>query len=58
MLFGGKPLTGHSIPDVYGAFEPTAVFVPLEQVCAQHGQGVLVCVPLCWGACASANMCW
>ena len=31
LLFGGKPLTGHTIPGVYGAIEPTAVFVPLEQ---------------------------
>jgi len=31
VLFGGKPLTGHSIPEVYGAVEPTAVFVPLEE---------------------------
>jgi 1-pyrroline-5-carboxylate dehydrogenase len=29
--FGGKPLTNHSIPDVYGAYEPTAVEVPLDQ---------------------------
>lgn len=32
MAFGGKPLTGHSIPEVYGAIEPTAVFVPIEQL--------------------------
>lgn len=25
LLFGGKELTGHTIPEVYGAFEPTAV---------------------------------
>lgn len=30
--FGGKPLTNHSIPDVYGAMEPTAVFVPLKEI--------------------------
>lgn len=30
--FGGKPLTNHTIPDVYGAMEPTAVFVPLKEV--------------------------
>ena len=30
--FGGKPLTGHSIPSCYGSFEPTAVYVPLEQI--------------------------
>eukprot|EP00854_Cymbomonas_tetramitiformis_P009938 gene9938-11769_t len=32
LLFGGKALTGHSIPDSYGAIEPTAVFVPLEEL--------------------------
>ena len=32
MAFGGKPLHGHSIPEVYGAIEPTAVFVPIEQL--------------------------
>lgn len=32
VLFGGRRLTGHTIPAVYGAFEPTAVFVPLEQI--------------------------
>lgn len=30
--FGGNRLTGHSIPPCYGSFEPTAVYVPLEQV--------------------------
>ena len=32
VLFGGKPLEGHSIPSVYGSFEPTAVYVPLSEV--------------------------
>jgi hypothetical protein len=32
LLFGGKPLEGHAIPDVYGALHPTAVFVPLDQI--------------------------
>ena len=31
-MFGGKPLQGHSIPPVYGAIEPTAVFVPLQSI--------------------------
>lgn len=31
LLFGGQPLTGHSIPSQYGAIQPTAVYVPLEQ---------------------------
>lgn len=35
MLFGGKPLSSEgaeNIPAVYGAWEPTAVFVPLEEM--------------------------
>jgi len=30
LVFGGKALTGHSIPECYGAVEPTAVFIPLK----------------------------
>ena len=30
--FGGKRLNGHSIPPCYGSFEPTAVYIPLEQI--------------------------
>ena len=30
--FGGKPLELHSIPECYGAMEPTAVFVPLKEI--------------------------
>mmetsp|Transcript_9512 Transcript_9512/g.28349 ORF Transcript_9512/g.28349 Transcript_9512/m.28349 type:complete len:571 (+) Transcript_9512:220-1932(+) len=32
VLWGGKELEGHRIPDIYGAVEPTAVFVPLEEM--------------------------
>lgn len=34
MLFGGKPLGGDAskIPSIYGAWEPTAVFVPLKEL--------------------------
>jgi 1-pyrroline-5-carboxylate dehydrogenase len=32
ILFGGKELVDHNIPERYGAVEPTAVFVPLEQM--------------------------
>jgi 1-pyrroline-5-carboxylate dehydrogenase len=32
ILFGGKPLTHHNIPECYGAIEPTAVFVPIRQI--------------------------
>lgn len=31
MCFGGKRLEKHSIPSIYGSFEPTAIFVPLDQ---------------------------
>lgn len=30
ILWGGKPLTGHSIPPQYGSFEPTAIYIPLK----------------------------
>jgi len=30
LAFGGKPLVGHSVPCCYGAFEPTAVRVPID----------------------------
>jgi 1-pyrroline-5-carboxylate dehydrogenase len=30
--FGGKELTGHSIPAVYGSYEPTAVYVPIQEM--------------------------
>ncbi|HET6630085.1 MAG TPA: aldehyde dehydrogenase family protein [Woeseiaceae bacterium] len=32
LLFGGKLLDGHTIPDRYGAMEPTAVQVPLSSI--------------------------
>lgn len=32
LLFGGKPLTGHEIPSEYGAYEPTAVNIPFEEI--------------------------
>ena len=32
LLFGGKELAEHNIPKKYGAIEPTAVFVPLDQL--------------------------
>jgi 1-pyrroline-5-carboxylate dehydrogenase len=30
LLWGGKPLLDHTIPECYGAIQPTAVFVPLQ----------------------------
>ncbi len=33
LLFGGKPIVGkHNIPECYGSYEPTAVFVPLNRL--------------------------
>eukprot|EP00560_Eucampia_antarctica_P001527 CAMPEP_0197833422 /NCGR_PEP_ID=MMETSP1437-20131217/18990_1 /TAXON_ID=49252 ORGANISM="Eucampia antarctica, Strain CCMP1452" /NCGR_SAMPLE_ID=MMETSP1437 /ASSEMBLY_ACC=CAM_ASM_001096 /LENGTH=489 /DNA_ID=CAMNT_0043437481 /DNA_START=291 /DNA_END=1760 /DNA_ORIENTATION=+ len=32
LLFGGKEIENHDIPDVYGAIQPTAVFVPLKEM--------------------------
>lgn len=32
LLFGGEPLENHSIPPIYGALKPTAVYVPLEEL--------------------------
>ena len=36
LLFGGRPLIGHTIPDVYGAYEPTAIQVPLTALATEH----------------------
>lgn len=38
LAFGGKPLTGHSIPSCYGAWEPTAVRVPIEAIAPSAGE--------------------
>jgi len=40
VLFGGKELANHKIPKKYGALEPTAVFVPLEQLLTEEHFGV------------------
>lgn len=32
VMWGGQLLKGHRIPDCYGAWEPTAVYVPLEVI--------------------------
>eukprot|EP00039_Didymoeca_costata_P011502 m.161989 g.161989 ORF g.161989 m.161989 type:complete len:550 (-) comp15195_c0_seq1:4663-6312(-) len=32
IMFGGKRLQGHSIPDRFGSFEPTAIFIPLKEI--------------------------
>ena len=36
LLFGGKPLSNHSIPECYGAYEPTAVDVPVAALGPDH----------------------
>jgi 1-pyrroline-5-carboxylate dehydrogenase len=32
LMWGGKELANHKIPEKYGALEPTAVYVPLDQL--------------------------
>lgn len=32
LLFGGKELSNHNIPECYGAVEPTAIYVPLKEM--------------------------
>lgn len=32
LVTGGKELTNHDVPSIYGAVEPTAVYVPLEEM--------------------------
>lgn len=39
LMFGGKELDNHSIPEVYGAVEPTAVFVPLREMLKDENFG-------------------
>ena len=36
LLFGGKTLEGHNIPDCYGAYKATAVQVPLDAVAGEY----------------------
>lgn len=40
LLFGGKALTGHDIPNRYGAMMPTAVQVPLDALSGEHFERV------------------
>nr|QCI61343.1 Aldehyde dehydrogenase [Crocus sativus] len=32
LLFGGEPLSNHSIPKIYGAMKPTAIFIPIDEM--------------------------
>ncbi len=36
LLFGGRPLEDHRVPDCYGTLEPTAVEVPLAAFAGEH----------------------
>ena len=36
LLFGGTELTDHNIPDVFGAYQPTAIRAPLAAMCGDH----------------------
>jgi 1-pyrroline-5-carboxylate dehydrogenase len=36
LLFGGEPLQDHSIPDCYGAYQATAIEVPLTALAGDH----------------------
>ena len=36
LLFGGRALEGHDIPECYGAYQPTAVQVPLPEAAGDH----------------------
>jgi len=36
LLFGGEVLQGHSIPECYGAYQPTAVEVPVEAIAGDN----------------------
>ncbi len=36
LLFGGEPLTNHAIPDCFGAWQPTAICVPLDAISGDH----------------------
>lgn len=46
LAFGGTPLTGHSIPDCYGAMPPTAVYVPIETIMASDANFALATTEL------------
>lgn len=40
LAFGGKELEGHATPEQYGMIEPTAVFVPLEELLKEEHFGL------------------
>jgi len=36
LAFGGKPLAHNDIPECYGAWEPTAVYMPIDEILASE----------------------
>ena len=42
LLFGGKEVSNHNIPECYGAVEPTAVFVPLKEMLKEENYDICV----------------
>ncbi|MEH6571177.1 MAG: aldehyde dehydrogenase family protein [Halioglobus sp.] len=40
LLFGGRHLQKHSIPNCYGTLEPTAIRVPLESLSGEHSHTI------------------
>lgn len=40
LLFGGAELEKHDIPECYGAVQPTAVFVPLDEMLKKENFGI------------------
>ena len=41
LLCGGVPLKNHSIPSIYGSYEPTAIKVPLKHFRAKKKRDLL-----------------
>lgn len=42
LMWGGEPLTGHSIPEYYGAYQPTAVKVPMKHFKSSKKRALLL----------------
>ena len=45
VLFGGAPLKNHTIPECYGAWTPTAVFVPIKHFKTAKKRNLLTTEP-------------
>ena len=46
IMFGGKPLTNHKVPSIYGAFEATCVFVPIKHFKGRKAKLLLLSITL------------